>query len=334
MMVIVSVIITAIITPTRTIQRSKPDAEFRVLLCVHTHLNVPTINNLLEASHPTKRSPMCVYVTCNLAEEKLVALIIIPFHKQLTVDGGMEVTNPAFRMVNQNVLAKTPCSIGILVGRRLSGSTYLALNQASHHIAVLFIGGTYDREALSYAWSHPAIKLTVMRFIPGEDAIEPDDSGMLTVETENKNEKNLDEEYVNEFRIQTAHDGSIRYNEKVVNNGEETVAAMRSMDNHHDLFIVGRGHVMISPVTAGLTDWSECTELGAIGDLLASSDFAATVLVLVIAPIPTILQFITLPAFDSKTTLRSMTECSINITVFIKVCLKLAPCQGSVKSCC
>lgn len=46
----------------RTIQRSKPDAEFRVLVCVHTHLNVPTINNLLEASHPTKRSPMCVYV--------------------------------------------------------------------------------------------------------------------------------------------------------------------------------------------------------------------------------------------------------------------------------
>lgn len=96
--------------------------------------------------------PPCMK-TCNLAEEKLVALIIIPFHKQLTVDGGMEVTNPAFRMVNQNVLAKTPCSIGILVGRRLSGSTYLALNQASHHIAVLFIGGTYDREALSYAWS-------------------------------------------------------------------------------------------------------------------------------------------------------------------------------------
>ncbi|KAJ6918622.1 hypothetical protein NC651_012778 [Populus alba x Populus x berolinensis] len=123
-MVILSVIMTAIITPTvtiiyrpgrrflpykwRTIQRSKPDAEFRQ-----------------------------------------------------TVDGGMEVTNPAFRMVNQNVLAKAPCSIGILVERRLSGSTYLASNQASRHIAVLFIGGTYGREALSYAWSvriHESLK--------------------------------------------------------------------------------------------------------------------------------------------------------------------------------
>ena len=39
---------------------------------------------------------------------------------------------------------------------------------------------------------------------------------------------------------------------------------------------------MISPLTAGLTDWSECPELGAIGDMLASSDFAATVSVLVL----------------------------------------------------
>ena len=42
------------------------------------------------------------------------------------------------------------------------------------------------------------------------------------------------------------------------------------------------GEEMSSPLTAGLTDWSECPELGAIGDLLASSDFAATVSVLVV----------------------------------------------------
>ncbi|KAF5750092.1 putative Na(+)/H(+) antiporter [Tripterygium wilfordii] len=376
-MVIVAVTMTGIIMPSvtaiyrparrfipykrRTIQRSKPDAELTVLVCIHTPRNVPTIINLLEASHATRKSPICVYILhlveltgrasamlivhntrksgrpalnrtqaqsdhiinafenyeqhsgcvsvqpltaispystmhediCNLAEDKRVAFIIIPFHKQQTVDGGMEATNPAFRLVNQNVLANAPCSVGILVDRGLSGSTRLAANQVSHHVAVLFFGGPDDREALSYARrmsEHPGISLTVMRFLPGEDAAEPaqqpsgdpTDPIILTVETENEREKQLDEVSINKFRMKNASDDSIYYIEKVVNNGEETVAAIRSMDNAHDLFIVGRGQGMISPLTAGLTDWSECPELGAIGDLLASSDFAATVSVLVV----------------------------------------------------
>ncbi|KAJ0097095.1 hypothetical protein Patl1_27971 [Pistacia atlantica] len=376
-MVVVAVIMTAIITPIvttiykparrflpykrRTIQRSKPDSELRLLVCIHTPRNVPTIINLLEASHPTKKSPICVYVLhlveltgrasamlivhntrksgrpalnrtqaqsdhiinafenyeqhagcvsvqpltaispystmhediCNLAEDKRVALIIIPFHKHQTVDGGMEATNPAFRMVNQNLLANSPCSVGILVDRGLNGSTRLAANQVSHHIAMLYFGGPDDREALAYAWrmsEHPGISLTVMRFIPGEDAVGPaaqpssdlNNPERLTVETDNDKEKQLDEEFINDFRIKNVNDESIVYTEKVANNGEETVAAIRSMDTAHDLFIVGRGQGMTSPLTAGLTDWSECPELGAIGDLLASSDFAATVSVLVV----------------------------------------------------
>ncbi|XP_050204923.1 cation/H(+) antiporter 15 [Mercurialis annua] len=376
-MVIVAVIMTGLVTPVvtaiyrparkfipykrRTIQRSKPDAELRVLVCVHTPRNVPTIINLLEASHPTKKSPMCVYVLhlveltgrasamlivhntrksgrpalnrtqaqsdhiinafenyeqhatcvsvqpltaispystmhediCNLAEDKRVAFVIIPFHKQQTVDGGMEATNPAFRMVNQNVLANAPCSVGILVDRGLNGSTRIAANQLSHHIAVLFFGGPDDREALAYASrmsEHPGISLTVMRFLAGDDAAQSAGAGtglqneprILTVETHDQREKQVDEEYINEFRVQN-NDENVFYSEIIVNNGEETVAAIRSMDiNAHDLFIVGRGQGMISPLTAGLTDWSECPELGAIGDLLASSDFAATVSVLVV----------------------------------------------------
>ncbi|XP_030956141.1 cation/H(+) antiporter 15-like [Quercus lobata] len=347
----------------RTIQSSKEDAELRVLTCIHTPRNVPTIINLLEASHPTKKSPICVYVLhlveltgrasamlivhntrtsgkpalnrtqaqsdhiinafenyeqhasgcvsiqpltaispystmhediCDLAEDKRVGLIIIPFHKQQTVDGGMEATNPAFRTVNQNVLANAPCSVGILVDRGLNGSTVrLAANQVSHHIAVLFFGGPDDREALCYAWrmsQHPGISLTVLRFIPGEDANEPavqsrsnhNDPRTLTIETDNEREKRLDEELINEFRRNTSNNESIVYTKEVVNNGEETVAVIRSMESIHDLFIVGRGQGMISPLTAGLTDWSECPELGAIGDMLASSDFAATVSVLVL----------------------------------------------------
>jgi hypothetical protein len=342
----------------RSLQSSKPDAELRVLVCIHTPRNVPTIINLLEASHPTKKSPICIYVLhlveltgrasamlivhntrksgrpalnrtqaqsdhiinafenyeqhascvsvqpltaispystmhediCNLAEDKRVALIIIPFHKQQTVDGGMEATNPAFRMVNQNVLANAPCSVGILVDRGLNGSTRLAANQVSHHVAVLFFGGPDDREALSYAWrmsKHPGISLTVLRFIPGDDAIldhpNLNDPRMLTVETNNiEREMQLDQELINEFQINISNDETIVYTEKVVNNGEETVGVIRTMESNHDLFIVGRGQGIISPLTAGLTDWSECPELGAIGDMLASSDFAATVSVLVV----------------------------------------------------
>ncbi|KAJ7957029.1 Cation/H(+) antiporter like [Quillaja saponaria] len=372
-MVIVTVVMTAAITPIvttiyrparrftpykrRTIQRSKPDAELRVLVCIHTPRNVPTIINLLEASNPTRKSPICIYVLhlveltgrasamlivhntrksgrpalnrtqaqsdhiinafenyeqhagfvsvqpltamspystmhediCNLAEDKRVSFIIIPFHKQQTVDGGMEATNPAFRIVNQNVLANAPCSVGILVDRGLSGSNRLTANQVSHHVAVLFFGGPDDREALAYAGrmsDHQGITLIVMRFVPCEQAVEPlrqpSDNPILTVETENQRERQLDEECINDFRMKTVNDDPIVYVEKVVNNGEDTVAAIRSMDNIHDLYIVGRGQGMISPLTAGLTDWSECPELGAIGDLLASSDFAATVSVLVV----------------------------------------------------
>ncbi|KAL6228012.1 hypothetical protein ACLB2K_001966 [Fragaria x ananassa] len=382
-MVIVAVVMTGIITPIvttvykparrsipykrRTIQRSKPDAELRVLVCVHTPRNVPTMINLLEASYPTKRSPLCVYVLhlvelsgrasamlivhntrksgrpalnrtqaqsdhiinafenyeqhagcvsvqpltaispystmhediCNLAEDKRVAFLIIPFHKQQTVDGGMEAMNPAFRTMNQNVLANAPCSVGILVDRGLNTSNRLTTNHVSHNIVVLFFGGPDDREALSYAWrmsEHPGISLTLIRFIPGPDVAEPvgvvkpdldaannnNNSKILCVETDEGWEKQLDEKLIKEFRVQHMNDESIVYVEKVVNNGEETVAEVRAMDNVHDLFIVGRGQGMISPLTAGLTDWSECPELGAIGDLLASSDFATTASVLVV----------------------------------------------------
>ncbi|CAA0831066.1 Cation/H(+) antiporter 15 [Striga hermonthica] len=230
----------------------------------------------------------------DVAEDKRVALIIIPFHKQQTVDGGMEATNPAFRSVNQNVLAHAPCSVAILVDRGLSGAR-LSPGHASHHIAVLFFGGPDDREALAIAWrmsEHPGISLSVMRFVPGDNTMETaseapavrNTSGRerMTVVTDGDRERQLDEDYISEFRARTAGDGSVVYMERVVNHGEETVAAIRSMDTSHDLFVVGRGQGMVTPVTAGLTDWSECPELGAIGDLLASSDFAATYSVLVV----------------------------------------------------
>ncbi|KAK7358818.1 hypothetical protein VNO77_00758 [Canavalia gladiata] len=372
-MVVMTLIMTGIIVPAvtaihrpsrgfisykrRTIQLSKRDAEFRVLVCLHTPRNVPTVINLLEASNPTKLSPICIYVLhlvelsgrtsalrvfqnsskpnhpaltrtqeqtdtiihafenyeeysdhvsvqpltafspystihediCNLAQDKRVAFIIMPFHKQRTVDGRMEAINMTFRSVNRNVLTNAPCSVGILVDRGFNGSNPLPTAQMALHVIVLFFGGPDDREALSYGWrmsQHPGIRLTVMHFVSGEEVmrrnVNPDEPMVLTVETDKGIEKQLDEKLMNWFQTSQVNNNSVVYIEKVVNNGEQTVAAIRSMDDFHDLFIIGRGQGMISPLTSGLTDWSECPELGAIGDLLASSDFVATTSVLIV----------------------------------------------------
>ncbi|KAG4945520.1 hypothetical protein JHK87_041527 [Glycine soja] len=374
-MVIVTLVMTAVVSPIvtliykprkrlipykrRTIQNSRLDAELRVLVCIHTPRNVPTLVNLLEATHPHKRSPICAYVLhlveltgrasamlvvhanrqsggpalnktqaqtdhiitafqnfeehvghtqvqpltaispystmhediCNLAEDKRVSLIIIPFHKQQTVDGEMHDTIPAFRMINHNLLQNSPCSVGILVDRGLNGSNRLIGNLASHKVAVLYFGGPDDREALAYGWRmsrHPRVHLTVMHFTPSKHPTQTPETDHLWANIDrsftiikNGREHTLDEEYISEFKKMITNDDSVVYIDKVVNNGEETVAAIRSINNVNDLFIVGRGQGTMSPLTDGLTDWSECPELGAIGDLLASSDFETTASVLV-----------------------------------------------------
>ncbi|CAK8539293.1 unnamed protein product [Lathyrus sativus] len=377
-MIIVTLIMTAIVSPIvtliykprkilipyrrRTVQSSRVDAELRVLVCIHSPRNVPTIINLLEATNPNKMSPMCAYVlhlveltgrasamlfvhatiqtggpvvnktqaqtehiitafrkfeehvsyvavqpltavspysTMHediniLAEEKRVATIIIPFHKQQTVDGDMLETNPALRMVNHNLLQTAPCSVAILVDRGLNGSNQLTSNKSSHQVAALFFGGSDDREALSYGWRmsrHPRVVLTVMHFIHRKDATQTlnADDATQTLNTDDDQmdnqrsliSKKLDEECINDIKMIAANDESVKYIEKIVSNGEETITAIREMNNFNDLFIVGRSHGNSSELTEGLTDWSECPELGGIGDLLASSDFETTASVLV-----------------------------------------------------
>ncbi|KAF7135747.1 hypothetical protein RHSIM_Rhsim08G0001500 [Rhododendron simsii] len=279
MMVITTILMNAVITPLliqiyrparkfvphkrRTIQKTKADAEMPILGCIHTPRNAPTIISLLEASHPTKKTPISVFslvmITnafktleqhtsfvsvqsltsispystmheeiCNLPEDKRVAFIILPFHKQLTVDGAMESANSKIQMLNQNVLVNAPCSVSILVDRGLSGSKSLIAGQASHNIAVLFFGGPDDREALLYAMrmsEHPGNSLNVIRFFPGLNAVEPtmdqshdlNDTGILTLQI-GEQDKQLDDDCIKEFRMMKATEVSFSYIEKVVNN--------------------------------------------------------------------------------------------------------------------
>jgi hypothetical protein len=76
-MVLVSVAMTTLVTPVvtsvyrpsrrlvgykrRNLQRIRHDSELRMLACVHTTRNVPSVLSLLELSNPNKRSPIFIY---------------------------------------------------------------------------------------------------------------------------------------------------------------------------------------------------------------------------------------------------------------------------------
>lgn len=222
---------------------------------------------------------------CCAAEENHAAVIVLPFHKHQTIDGGMEVTNPAIRTINQNVLDSAPCSVAILVDRGLRSTVrYSAAQNAGHNVVAVFIGGPDDREALALAnrmAEHPCVNLAVLRFLVAEGS--PRGAVVTVSESAEEKERRLDEDCISDFRLRNAGDETVVYVEKVVSNSEETVAEIRALvDETQDLYIVGRGKGVESPLTAGLTDWSECPELGGIGDLLASSDIGMRVSVLVV----------------------------------------------------
>lgn len=210
-----------------------------------------------------------------LSEDKHCALILLPFHKHKTIDGNMEVTHPAIRSLNKNVLAGASCSVGILIDRSLAGTGARGQRYA---VALLFFGGADDREALAYAdrlATHPGVALTVVRFLPciGVGG-SPRQERVVDVAGEN------DDECLAQF--QAGGGGEAEYVERMVGNAEETVAMLREMEGRYDLYIVGIGEGISSPLTAGLKEWSDCEELGPIGDLLASPDFGSRASVLVL----------------------------------------------------
>ncbi|KAF8378037.1 hypothetical protein HHK36_029370 [Tetracentron sinense] len=325
----------------RTILHSRPNIELRVLACIHDQENVPTVINLLEASNPTKRSPIVIYAVhllelvgratplliphrlskrpsssahpsehivnafrhyeqgnlgavsvnpftsvapyatmhddvCTLALGKRTDFIIIPFHKHYATGGTMESSKSGFRAANNNILENAPCSVGILVDRGLlAGSCSVLATWSSYRVAVLFVGGPDDREALALGArmaGHPNINFTMVRLLENGNISSDDQTS----------EVKLDNEVVSEFKNSIAGNDRAMYIEEVVMEGSGTVAVLRSMENNYELIIVGRRYNKGSPLTSGLTDWNEYTELGVIGDILASQDFKGKTTILVV----------------------------------------------------
>lgn len=226
---------------------------------------------------------------CSLAEDKRVALIIIPFH--LTAKDGIGTyANTALAGVNLNIITNAPCSVGIFVDRGLSSTKRKESLYKDHVIKrfiMLFTGGPDDREALVYAWrmaGRPNVKMTLVRFLPGQDVTrlrqERNSDRNSDIISGYEREKQLDDEDIYEFRFKTMNDESISYVEKVVNNAEETVAAIRTLGYIGDLYIVGRGEGIESPLT--VSDWRNFPELGAMGYMLETFNLASRASILII----------------------------------------------------
>jgi Kef-type K+ transport system membrane component KefB len=221
---------------------------------------------------------------CSLAHSRKANLILLPFHK--SSDGARSTANNAIRSINRSVLQYAPCSVAILVDHGLaSGSACAtAANSLLQRAALYFLGGADDREALAYAARMPetgTMSLTVVRFklrnwvgMGGRDEAR-------------------DEELLQEFWSRHRDNERVVYVEKTVEDAEGTASVVRAMSEKFDLLIVGRrgGEGEGDPegstaLTSGLSESSEFLELGVLGDMLASAEFASKVSILVIQQQP------------------------------------------------
>ncbi|XP_057981058.1 cation/H(+) antiporter 15-like [Malania oleifera] len=210
---------------------------------------------------------------CSLAFDKITPLIVLPFHRKWNVKGQVILDDPTLRSINCQVLKKAPCSIGVLVDRcNSNGPSCVLSSKPLHHVAVLFLGGEDDREAVALGKRmarSPKVQLTIVRLIPMDGGSEDDWERMLNAEA------------LKIAKFETSTSGNVIYKEEMVREGSDTVSIVRSMESKFELIIVGCCH-RPSAITAGLAEWSEFPELGPVGDLLASSDIESTVSVLAV----------------------------------------------------
>ncbi|XP_015865867.3 cation/H(+) antiporter 15 isoform X1 [Ziziphus jujuba] len=214
---------------------------------------------------------------CFLALDKRTSLAIIPFYKLVRSDGTIDSYRNAGKIMNKNVINQAPCSVAILVNRGFLKTPRLSLPSWSlYRVAILFLGGDDDREALAIAermCGHSKIRLTLIRLVSGNYM--------------NENaERRADNESLSEFRHCMEGNYRVMYIEEVVMDGSGTIAVIRSMENSYDLVLVGKNHDPESPLVSGLKDWNEQPELGEIGDILISADFMGNTTILVVQQQP------------------------------------------------
>lgn len=215
------------------------------------------------------------YDVCSLAFDKLVAVIILPYHRKWNQMGKVIFDSSVHRLMNKEVLDLAPCSVGILVDRRkIRPETNVEPGHSQYEVVVIFLGGDDDREALAYAKRMARSQVVHLRVVRLIDANES---------KENLWDSVLDNESLREIKAASSSQHNVDYREHIVKDGPETVAVINAVEEDAlDLIIVGRRHKDDMPMLLGLSEWCDVPELGAIGDVLASTDVKRPVSVLVV----------------------------------------------------
>ncbi|KAJ0979466.1 hypothetical protein J5N97_014940 [Dioscorea zingiberensis] len=239
---------------------------------------------------------------CNVAEDKRVALVVLPFHKHRAAgdEAGMENTGPWWRYVNQRVLKEAPCSVALLVDRGFGGERQVAPAEVAHGVCVVFFGGPDDREALELAGrmaEHPGVRVTAVRFVASpaaesrsRPAVKLRSSPMKSAEKsytfstavdgmDHGREKALDDAAVAEFKRRT--EGAVRYEDRPASNVLEAVLGL-GRSKEYELIVVGKGRFPSAMVAELAGRTAEHAELGPVGDALASSSNGVVSSVLVV----------------------------------------------------
>ncbi|RZC86375.1 hypothetical protein C5167_030453 [Papaver somniferum] len=189
-----------------------------------------------------------------IAIDKRANMIIIPF---------LELAQHPIRAANRSILGKAPCSVGILFDHINGSKPVMDVLARCHNVAMIFIGGPDDQEALAYSMKiadTPDLYLTVFRFTHSNSKYG------------SKKRKKDDEVLINELFGMIMTSGNIMYKEEEITDCADTAFKIKSMEDTYDFIIVGRRHDNNSPILSGLDEWCVYKELGVIGDLLATSN--------------------------------------------------------------
>ncbi|MCI25775.1 cation/H(+) antiporter 15-like, partial [Trifolium medium] len=108
-------------------------------------------------------------------------------------------------------------------------------------ILMIFIGGPDNREALAVAWrmaGHPGTRLSVVRMLLFDEAAKVDTScrteaqSILSVVLDSDMQNDLDDEYLNSFRLTAVNNNdSISYSEVDVHSGEDIPIVLNELRN-------------------------------------------------------------------------------------------------------